>query len=209
MWNERYSNPVYAYGKEPNAFFKEELDKLPPGTLLLPAEGEGRNAIYAVTKGWKVYAFDTAQEGKVKAMKLAAELGVEIEYMVCDADALKLPEQVDVMALIYAHFPAEIKSAVHQKLLKWVKPNGTIIFEAFSKKHLPLVMKNPSVGGPKDIQMLFDIPEIKQDFVTCNFINLEEKEISLNEGIYHNGIGSVIRLVATKNGNHSRSSFLY
>lgn len=46
-----------AYGTEPNAFFKAQLDQLTPGRLLLPAEGEGRNAVYAAKKGWEVAAF--------------------------------------------------------------------------------------------------------------------------------------------------------
>jgi hypothetical protein len=54
------------------------------------------------------------------------------------------------------------------------------------------------VGGPKDLDMLFSIDEIKADFSNYEFLELEEKEIELNEGIYHNGTGSVIRFVARK-----------
>ena len=48
FWNERFSSEEYIYGTEPNLFFKSELDKRTPGDLLMPAEGEGRNAVYAV-----------------------------------------------------------------------------------------------------------------------------------------------------------------
>ena len=51
FWNQRYSDKAYAYGTEPNAFFKSQLDQRPPGRILLPAEGEGRNAVYAATLG--------------------------------------------------------------------------------------------------------------------------------------------------------------
>lgn len=51
MWDKRYGNTEYAYGEEPNAFFKKTLDKLDlKGSILLPAEGEGRNAVYAAKK---------------------------------------------------------------------------------------------------------------------------------------------------------------
>jgi hypothetical protein len=46
--------------------FKEQLIKIPAGTILFPAEGEGRNAIYAATQGWNVNAFDQSIEGKRK-----------------------------------------------------------------------------------------------------------------------------------------------
>jgi len=57
----------------PNHFFKEELDNVKPGNILLPAEGEGRNAVYAAKLGWNVLAFDDSASGKKKAKKLAEE----------------------------------------------------------------------------------------------------------------------------------------
>lgn len=70
-WNERYSTDEFAYGEEPNAYFKEQLDKLNAGAILFPAEGEGRNAVFAATRGWRVAAFDISTEGKKKALRLA------------------------------------------------------------------------------------------------------------------------------------------
>ena len=39
MWNERYSQPSFAYGTEPNDFLVERLDQLPLGNALCLAEG--------------------------------------------------------------------------------------------------------------------------------------------------------------------------
>lgn len=108
------------------------------------------------------------------------------------------PEQFDAIALIYAHFPAEIKSLYHTTLSKYLRKGGVIIFEAFSKKHLEYLAKNEKVGGPKDLGSLFSIEEIKADFSEFNFIELVETEIELNEGTFHNGVGSVVRFVAEK-----------
>ncbi len=82
FWNVRYSEEIYAYGTAPNVFFSSELKKLPPGKALFPAEGEGRNAVYAATCGWNVIAFDQSEAGKEKALQLAAKKGVEIDYAV-------------------------------------------------------------------------------------------------------------------------------
>lgn len=57
FWNERYDTNLYIYGVEPNHFFKETILQLPAGNILLPAEGEGRNAVFAAKIGWKVEAF--------------------------------------------------------------------------------------------------------------------------------------------------------
>ena len=107
-------------------------------------------------------------------------------------------EQFDAIALIYAHFPADIKSRYHKTLDKYLRKNGLIIFEAFSKKHIDYIAKNEKVGGPKEVAMLFSIDELKSDFVNYEIIELEEKEIELNEGVFHNGRGSVIRFVGRK-----------
>ena len=60
---------------------------------------------------------------------------------------------------------------------------------------------NEKVGGPKDIDSLFSIDEIIGDFPNYEFIQLKEEEIELNEGILHNGTGSVIRFVGRKISN--------
>jgi len=72
LWDSRFKAKEYVYGTLPNVFFKTTIDKYNlKGKILLPAEGEGRNAVYAAQKGMDVYAFDTSIEGKNKAMKLA------------------------------------------------------------------------------------------------------------------------------------------
>ena len=107
-------------------------------------------------------------------------------------------EEFDAIAPVYAHFPAEIKSSYHKALDKYLRKGGTIIFEAFSKKHLEYIARNEKVGGPNDIDMLFSMDEIRNDFPDYTIIELAEKEIELNEGLFHNGIGSVIRFTGRK-----------
>lgn len=46
--NERYSEKDYVYGEKPNTFFAGQLDKMTAGSIILPCEGEGRNAVYAL-----------------------------------------------------------------------------------------------------------------------------------------------------------------
>ncbi len=123
-----------------------------------------------------------------------------IDYQVGELQTLNYnTEQFDAIALIYAHFPADIKSSYHQTLDKYLRTNGLVIFEAFSKRHIDYIAKNEKVDGPKDIAMLFSIDELKLDFRNYEIIELVEKEIELNEGLFHNGKGSVIRFVGRKN----------
>lgn len=198
-WNERYSKEEFAYGEQPNSYLKEQLEKLPAGSIIFAAEGEGRNAVFAAKMGWQVSAFDISIEGKNKALKLAKANNVSIDYEVGLLPDLNYsPDQFDAVALIYAHFPADIKSLYHKTLDTLLRKGGIVIFEAFSKKHLDYIAKNENVGGPKDLAMLFSIDEIKRDFANYEIIELEEKEIELSEGLFHNGTGSVIRFVGKK-----------
>ena len=165
----------------------------------MPADGEGRNGVFAATLGWKVTAFDLSIEGRAKALQLAGENNVALKYIVGDFEQLTFqPETYDAIGLIYAHFPAEQKSDFHKKLTTYLKPGGIVIFEAFSKAHLVLNTRNPSVGGPKDIASLFSKEEIQNDFEGYDIWMLEEEEVALNEGKYHIGMGSVIRFVGRK-----------
>ena len=198
-WNERYSKEAYAYGEQPNNYLKAQLDKLPVGNILFAAEGEGRNAVYAAELGWMVTAFDISMEGKNKAMRLAEKHKVTINYLVGEMEKMNFkPGQFDAIALIYAHFPADIKSSIHLQLVNYLRKGGTIIFEAFSKNHLTYNSKNPKVGGPKEIDVLFSIEEVRANFVGYEVEELVEKEIELHEGVFHNGLGSVIRYVGKK-----------
>ena len=198
-WNERFSKEEFAYGEQPNDYLKEQLEKLETGKILFPAEGEGRNAVFAARLGWTVSAFDVSIAGKNKALRFAEANQVSIDYQIGELQKLNYtPEHFDVIALIYAHFPASIKSLYHKTLDKYLRKGGFVIFEAFSKRHVDYIAKNEKVGGPKDIAMLFSIDELKSDFQNYQIIELVEKEIELNEGPFHNGVGSVIRFVGRK-----------
>lgn len=198
-WNNRYREEAFAYGVEPNNYLKEQLDPLNPGSILFPAEGEGRNAVYAAMLGWEVFAFDISAEGRKKAFRLAETKNVHIDYQIGELKELNFSkDQFDIIALIYAHFPADIKSKVHRELDQYLRKGGLIIFEAFSKKHLEYLAIDDRVGGPKDVESLFSEAELMSDFSNYKIIELREEVIELNEGLVHVGKGSVIRFVGKK-----------
>ena len=58
FWDQRFSDREFVYGKEPNQYYKEKMDKLPKEKIILPGDGEGRNSVYAASKGWQADAID-------------------------------------------------------------------------------------------------------------------------------------------------------
>jgi len=199
FWDDRYSKEAFAYGEGPNTFLSLNMPSISPGRILFPAEGEGRNAVYAATLGWDVVAFDISTAGRLKADLLALKMGAQIEYHLASAsDFTYGSECFDAVALIYSHFPLPVKNHFHSMIQKCLKPGGIIIMEAFSQANLEYQKTNPYIGGPSDPDMLYTVDEVRIAFPDIELDYLEQVEIELHEGIYHNGTGSVIRLVGTK-----------
>jgi hypothetical protein len=200
FWNERYKDSNYAYGESPNVYFEQCLKQLNPGKLLLPAEGEGRNGVFAASLHWKVDAFDISEEGKKKALQLAEKHNTTISYTIADINSVVLPSEVyDAVGLIYVHLHDVSRNAIHHKIASSLKQKGHIIIEAFSKANLDFVNKNPKVGGPRDIVMLYDLEEIKADFPDFTWLEAYATTTILNEGDFHCGEGAVVRLFGQKN----------
>jgi SAM-dependent methyltransferase len=199
FWNERYAAAEAPYGTEPNVFFKQQLDLLEAGNILLPAEGDGRNAVYAASRSWQVSAFDLSTTGRQKTLERAGSFRSQIDYQVGDCGQVSYPEaHFDVLAFVFAHFPADVKIQYYQKLATYLKPGGTVILELFSKEHLQLREANPAVGGPPVLEMLWSVEEIQSCFPNYPASLLVVFETDLSEGKYHNGRSSVVRFVGTK-----------
>jgi hypothetical protein len=195
FWNNRYAEPNYAYGLQPNEFFAAQLKKLPVGKILLPAEGEGRNAVFASKLGWEVHAFDTSEIGKYKALALAKDNNVVIDYKIGSYDVLPLEvNRFDCIAAVFNHIPSDVRKAVHNRYVSALKPGGVLIMEAFDKKQL-----GRKTGGPNSLDMLYDVQLLKEDFAALDIVNLSQIERVLREGPYHNGKAEVVQFVGIKN----------
>ena len=194
FWDERYNTNDYVYGKEPNTYFRKFVDRHPPCKLLLPGEGEGRNAVYAAIKGWEVTAFDQSQVARMKALKLAGEKKTSFDYLIGTLDDLNFANNsFDYIALIFFHLPEADRLQTHRKLIQLLKDGGKILVEVFHKDQL-----GKTSGGPKDITMLYDRTTLTEDFSALNILEMNKLTTALDEGEYHQGEASLIRMIAQK-----------
>ncbi len=193
FWNERYGVKEYVYGRTPNTFFRQFIDNEKPGMLLLPAEGEGRNAVFAASKGWEVFAVDFSEVARDKALEYAKKNSVLLHYDVADIADWDKEIEVDCVGLIYAHFHVKKRKQLHARLIEKLKSGGTVVLEAFSKKQL-----NYNSGGPGSLDMLYDLELLKRDFASLKIEFLQERTINLDESVYHRGEASVIQMIAKK-----------
>ncbi len=193
-WDERYSADEYVYGKEPNEFFKHVIDQTHSGRLLIPGEGEGRNAVYAAQRGWNVDASDISKNAMNKALKLAREKDVQISFQV--ENFLFFQPKTDyynLTALIFFHIPRQQRRILSVKLWDSLRPGGKLVMEVFSKEQLKY-----NSGGPQDANLLYSEQDILTDFPCFKPEYLETLERNIKEGIFHNGKASVVRFIGTK-----------
>lgn len=184
FWNKAFSGKKYFIGTEPDEFFAEEIAKLRPGKLLLPGEGEGRNAVYAATNGWDVYAFDISTKGREKAHRLADAHGVTLKYKIADFEAPQLlPNKYDVVAIIDLPILPTARKKGFAAIRQCLKPGGMIIYEGFAPR-------------PED-HVWASTSDLKTAFAGFKFKMLESHNAIRNrEGKGH--IDLVVRMVAVK-----------
>jgi SAM-dependent methyltransferase len=194
FWDQRYAEEEYVYGEFPNEFFRKEIEKLNPGKILLPGEGEGRNAVFAATLGWEVVAFDQSRKGRKKALELAGRKNVTLGYQVIGIDEFVAdPGTFDCIAIIFVHFSEPERQILHKKLLSLLKTGGTLIMEVFSKDQL-----GRKSGGPQHLDLLYSEEDLRADFSGLNLLHIQALETNLHEGRYHEGMAAVIRLTGKK-----------
>jgi 2-polyprenyl-3-methyl-5-hydroxy-6-metoxy-1,4-benzoquinol methylase len=194
FWDERFSAEEYIYGEEPSEYFRQVIDGIEPGTILIPGAGEGRDAVYAAKLGWEVHAFDQSEAGKNKAMKLAGKHKVTINYVVADAaDYDPGKNKFDLIAMVFFHLLPDLRSDFHSKLIQSLNPGGKVLVEAFHLRQL-----NNTSGGPKNPDLLITANQLAQDFKLLEITENRELTVELNEGTHHRGKAEVVRFTGRK-----------
>ncbi|MGI9536477.1 MAG: SAM-dependent methyltransferase [Desulfocapsaceae bacterium] len=195
MWNQRYSEPGFAYGTAPNDFLVASTVLLQPESeVLCLAEGEGRNAVYLATLGHRVTAVDSSAVGLEKAHSLAQEQSVAIQTIEADLDDFIINSgSFQAIVSIFCHLPPAVRTRLHQKVCKGLVPGGIFILEGFAQKQIEF-----DTGGPRNIDLLMDLEELKQELDQLELKHAIETERHIHEGEYHHGNGAIVQIIGTK-----------
>lgn len=194
QWDQRYAESKYIYGTRANLFFEEQLAKLKPTSILLPGDGEGRNAAYAALQGWKVDAFDYSDQAVKNAKEFLKSQNVEVNFYAASIlEHGNVIIKYDAIGFFYLHLHSKDRPVAHQFLSDSLNTGGALILEVFSKSQL-----GRDTGGPRNEDMLYSLAEIRNDFKEFGFLMLEETETELSEGDLHNGKAMLIRFVGVK-----------
>ncbi|MCW2313213.1 SAM-dependent methyltransferase [Rhodoferax antarcticus] len=196
FWDQRFSEPGFKYGTEPNAFVQQQAAHLTRGSrVLLPGDGEGRNGVWLAQQGHHVTSVDSSAVGLKKASELAAQRGVALTTALEDL-ALWEPEpgSFDAVMIIFTHLPESFRRDAHRRLGQGLKPGGRLVVEGFHPQQL-----THSSGGPKDVTMLYSAEQLSDDFAALLAPeHVWHGEVSLSEGPGHQGLAVVTRWTGRK-----------
>ena len=194
MWDQRFSEPGYAYGTQENTFLRDQVQRIPKGRVLSLAEGEGRNAAFLASCGHDVTAVDASPVGLAKARRLARQRGVEIHTVLADLEDFRINESTwHGIVSIFCHLPPKLRRQVHSRCADGLTPGGVFVLEGFSPRQLEL-----KTGGPRDPELLVEGETLAQELSGLEILLSREIERPIEEGKYHGGIASVVQLVAAR-----------
>lgn len=195
MWNERYAEPGFAYGTEPNDFLRAQASRLPTSGLALElCAGEGRNGVWLAQRGLAVTSVDGSSVGLAKAARLAAERGVPLETVVSDMANYEVGQRTwNVIVSVFAHLPPELRRRVHSSCVRALAPGGLFVLEAYTPAQVPR-----GTGGPRDPSMCMSLALLREELAGLTFEHAEELEREIHEGAHHRGVSSVVQVVARK-----------
>ncbi len=195
-WNKRFEATGFVFGTEPNAWLREQAHRWQPGQrVLCVADGEGRNSVWLARQGLQVDAFDIADVGVTKARGLAKAAGVQVDFAVCDCDAVAWPQAAyDGVVAIFVQFadPAT-RARLFANMLRCLRPGGILVLQGYTPQQL--VYKT---GGPSIASHLYTPALLRDAFAGADILDLREYEADLAEGSGHNGRSALIGLVARR-----------
>jgi len=194
-WETRYRPPDYLFGREPNAFLKNQAHRLRVGqTALSVADGEGRNGVWLAEQGLDVLTVDFSATALAKAQALARERGVRIASEVADLNSWRWPKATfDVIAAIFIHFAGAERDMFFANLKAALKPGGLLLMESYRPAQL-----NYRTGGPPDAERMYTRDLLKAAFNDFAEVDIREYDSVVSEGTAHVGMSALIDLVGKK-----------
>lgn len=134
FWDSLYRNGQIPFNKEASKLLQYAVSARKPGVAIDLGMGEGRNAVFLASKGWRVTGVDFSAEAVQQAKSRASAARVQIETVVQDLDAFELGRaKWDLIALFYMHaWFHESKRDVPRLLAEALKPGGLLVIEGYA-----------------------------------------------------------------------------
>jgi SAM-dependent methyltransferase len=150
FWERRWTqvlrdHPDMVASRPPNAYLQTEVADLTPGRALDAGCGNGTEAIWLASSGWRVTGvdFSTAalEHGRTTAAAIGSDVAERIDWVEGDLGTWTPPSaQFDLVSCLYVHVDGSVAELV-TRLGTGVALGGTILLVG----HLPV---DPATGRP-------------------------------------------------------------
>lgn len=161
IWEERYRIKGDKR-KEPDAFLKDNWQKLKFGRVLDVACGCGRNACYLAHRGFEAVGVDRSPLAIGHAKKRAADEGIAPQFYVVDLEKLHIPHAPYDSIVITRYLQRDLCPC----LVKALKPGGILLYETYTLDYLRY--------GERTADYLLKPGELKELFSELEILHYEE-----------------------------------
>jgi SAM-dependent methyltransferase len=197
FWNRRFDTPDYIFGRAPNEYLQTQAKRyLKKGdAVLCVADGEGRNSVWLAKQGMRVDAFDLSEVALSKAIALAKEEAVHVQFSLASTEAWDWqPNQYDAVVGIFIQFADPVmRPRLFAQMVSALRPGGLLIIQGYTPKQLEF-----KTGGPSIAEHLYTEDMIRTLIGDLEPIDLCLYEKALSEGPKHTGMSALLGLVARK-----------
>jgi SAM-dependent methyltransferase len=148
-WDERYSEHDHLWSVTPNLFVADRLKGVRPGRGLDVAAGEGRNAIWLASLGWKMTAVDFSEVATSRGRSHSDE----VEFVVADVTAWEPDGVFDLILMAYLHLSAADFEDLVRRSRGWLATGGELFLIGHDVSNI-----DQGWGGPQYPDILWDVP---------------------------------------------------
>lgn len=184
-WDKRYAAAETVWSLTPNQFVVEYLSDLPAGSMIDLAGGEGRNALWFATRGWRA---ENADFSGVALQKFTERAGTEGLSELCVATRVDATSEshyalapVDLGIMIYLQIEADGLAVAIASLAAAIKPGGTFFGAWHARENL-----TEGFGGPQRPEWLPTQADLRSALDAAGLpgasIELRHRELAVEGG---------------------------
>ena len=178
-WDTIFEHDV-GFEHAPNQLLVAATAAAAPGDALDIMMGQGRNALYLASRGWRVTGVDWSSEGIARAEAEAKRRGIALTAIDTDVETLDFgTAKWDLITLIYA----DDKLAMLPKIRDALRPGGLFVFDGFAKQ-------------PGDPATDFDPAQLRAAF--ADGFDILREEVVTDRPDWRQDRATLLRFVAKK-----------
>ena len=145
-WDARYAESDRIWSGKPNPHLVEQVADLQPGTAIDIGCGEGADAVWLASQGWRVTALDVSEVALERTVAHAGDAGVADRVTPLHFDLMAgepLPGAYDLVSAQFMHPPKERFAEIYGRVAAAVRPGGMLLVVAHHPDDLATGVREP------------------------------------------------------------------